>query len=90
MACLRVEITRPSSGSSAYCAGRKLRASGPGARVHLGVGLAAVPGSIEELTDARVVAVADRPVALVPGTRVAVMDLSVPAGPRIVGSFALG
>jgi selenocysteine-specific translation elongation factor len=63
--------------------------AGPGARVHLAVGLASVPGAIDEWGDDRVVVTADRPVAQAPGDRVAIMDLSVPAGPRIVGSFVL-
>jgi selenocysteine-specific translation elongation factor len=60
-----------------------------GARVHLGVGLQAVPGALDEVADGRVVASADRPVVHAPGTVVVVMDLSVPAGPRIVGTFTL-
>ncbi len=63
--------------------------AGVGARVHLAIGLQSVPGTLEELGPARVVATADHPVVHAPGTQVIVMDLSVPAGPRIVGSFPL-
>jgi selenocysteine-specific translation elongation factor len=60
-----------------------------GGRVHLGVGLEMVPGTLEESTPAGVVVTTDVPVVQEVGQRVVVMDLSVPAGPRIVGSFAL-
>ncbi len=63
--------------------------AGVGARVHLAIGLQSVPGTLEELGPERVVATADHPVVHAPDTPVVVMDLSVPAGPRIVGSFPL-
>ncbi len=63
--------------------------AGTGARVHLGLGLQMVPGSLDEVGPDRVVATTDRPVVSAPGTAVIVMDLSVPAGPRIVGRFTL-
>jgi selenocysteine-specific translation elongation factor len=63
--------------------------AGTGARIHLGVGLQMVPADLETATVDSVVAVTDRPVAFAPGQRAVVMDLSVPAGPRIVGTFVL-
>jgi len=82
------EGTRLEGGPLARC--RYYRGdAGVGARVHLGIGLQAVPGTLEEVGAGRVVATTDRPVVHAPGTPVIVMDLSVPAGPRIVGKFAL-
>ncbi len=60
-----------------------------GGRVHLGLGLDMVAGTLEASTATGVVAMADRPVVHAPGERAVVMDLSVPAGPRIVGTFVL-
>jgi selenocysteine-specific translation elongation factor len=63
--------------------------AGTGARIHLGVGLQMVPADLESVSADGVVAVSDRPLVHAPGQRAVVMDLSVPAGPRIVGTFAL-
>ncbi|HXW67157.1 MAG TPA: EF-Tu/IF-2/RF-3 family GTPase [Thermoplasmata archaeon] len=63
--------------------------AGLGAQVNLAVGLQSVPGTIDELSAAASRVSSDRPVVHAPGTRVYVMDLSVPLGPRLVGAFAL-
>jgi selenocysteine-specific translation elongation factor len=60
-----------------------------GGRIHLGVGLHMVPATLEESTPTGVVVTADRPVVNSAGQRAVVMDLSVPTGPRIVGTFSL-
>ena len=60
-----------------------------GGRIHLGLGLDMVPATLEESTATGVVVTADRPVVQTAGPRAVVMDLSVPAGPRIVGTFVL-
>jgi selenocysteine-specific translation elongation factor len=60
-----------------------------GGRVYLGVGIDMVPGTLEESSPTGVVATADRAVTYATGQRVVVMDLSVPAGPRIVGTYVL-
>jgi selenocysteine-specific translation elongation factor len=82
------EGTRLEGGSLVRCRYYKgdVRA---GARVHLGVGLQAVPGLLDEVSDGRTVVTADRTVVHAPGTAVVVMDLSVPAGPRILGRLTL-
>jgi selenocysteine-specific translation elongation factor len=80
------ESARVEGGALARC--RYYRGdAGTGARIYLGVGLQMVPAALEDVGPDRVVAVADRPVAHRPGLRAVVMDLSVPAGPRIVGTF---
>lgn len=62
----------------------------PGAQLNLVVGLQTAPASLDELTASKVVMTADRPIAYLPGMPAYVLDLSVPAGPRIVGRFELG
>jgi selenocysteine-specific translation elongation factor len=82
------EGTRLAGGPLARC--RYYRGdAAAGGRVHLGVGLQMVPGTLEESTATAAVATADRPVVHAAGQPVVVMDLSVPAGPRIVGTFPL-
>jgi len=61
--------------------------AGPGARVHLALGLQVVPADLDRLDGARTTAVTDRPVAFRPGMRALLLDLSVPAGPRLLGRF---
>ena len=61
-----------------------------GAAVHLSHGLQVVPAVIDELGPDRVRVTADRPVVTVPGEAGYLVDLSVPAGPRLVGRFAVG
>jgi selenocysteine-specific translation elongation factor len=60
-----------------------------GAQLHVMVGLQSAPASLDELGDAKVRMTADRPLAYATGTPVFVFDLSVPAGPRIVGRFEI-
>jgi selenocysteine-specific translation elongation factor len=82
------EGTRLAGGPLARC--RYYRGDATtGGRVYLGVGIDMVPGTLEESSATGVVATADRPVAYTAGQRVVVMDLSVPAGPRIVGAYLL-
>jgi selenocysteine-specific translation elongation factor len=82
------EGTRLAGGPLARC--RYYRGDATtGGRIYLGVGIDMVPGTLEESSATGVVATADRPVASTAGQRVVVMDLSVPAGPRIVGAYLL-
>ncbi len=59
-----------------------------GAQLHVVVGLASAPASLDAVSDAGVTVTADRAIAYEPGTPAYLADLSVPAGPRIVGRFA--
>jgi selenocysteine-specific translation elongation factor len=61
-----------------------------GAQMHLMVGLQSAPASLDEVSPGRVTMTADRPIAYAPGMPAYVLDLSVPAGPRIVGRFVIG
>ncbi|HTT16070.1 MAG TPA: EF-Tu/IF-2/RF-3 family GTPase [Thermoplasmata archaeon] len=61
--------------------------AGPGARLHLALGLQVVPAVLESAEPARVSVTADRPVVWREGTWGFLLDLSVPAGPRVVGRF---
>ncbi len=61
--------------------------AGPGAQLHLSLGLQVVPAVLEELDAGRARVTTDRPVAYAPGDLAFLVDLSVPAGPRI---FARG
>lgn len=63
--------------------------AGPGAQVHLAVGLQVVPASIDRLDSDGVRVTADRPVVWEPGTPAYLLDLGVPAGPRLVGATTL-
>ncbi len=60
-----------------------------GARLHATVGLQSAPVSLETLTPEGLTLTADRPLAYPAGAAVYLADLSVPAGPRIVGRAAL-
>lgn len=63
--------------------------AGVGAAVHVAHGLQVVPSEIAEIGTTGVRVTADRPVARVPGAPVYLVDLSVPAGPRLLGRFAV-
>ncbi len=60
-----------------------------GARLHLAHGLQVVPAVLETVGPGGVTVTADRPVAWRPGSPAYLLDLSVPAGPRIVGRFTV-
>ncbi len=60
-----------------------------GAQLHILAGLASAPASLDELTSTTVTVTADRPLAYEPGGPAYLVDLSVPAGPRIVGRCSL-
>ncbi|HLM70063.1 MAG TPA: EF-Tu/IF-2/RF-3 family GTPase [Thermoplasmata archaeon] len=61
-----------------------------GAAVHLSHGLQVVPAEITELGPDLVRVTADRPVARIAGAPAYLIDLSVPAGPRLIGGFTVG
>jgi len=60
-----------------------------GAAVHLSHGLQVVPAEIGELGAGGVRLTADRPIARIAGAPAYLVDLSVPAGPRIMGRFTV-
>ncbi len=62
--------------------------AGPGARLHLALGLQVVPASLDAASPSGVSVTADRPLVWRQGSRAFLLDLSVPTGPRIVGRFA--
>ncbi len=62
--------------------------AGPGARLHLALGLQVVPAELERVDAGGVSVRADRPVAYRPGSPGFLIDLSVPAGPRLLGRFS--
>jgi selenocysteine-specific translation elongation factor len=59
----------------------------PGAQLHLALGLQVVPASLDRSDPTGVAVTADRPVAIGPGATAFLLDLSVPAGPRVFGRF---
>jgi selenocysteine-specific translation elongation factor len=61
--------------------------AGPGARLNASVGLQSVPAAVEELSPSAVRLTADRPVVWEAAARGYLLDLSVPAGPRIAGRW---
>jgi len=63
--------------------------AGPGAQVHLALGLQVVPAILDRLDASGTSVTADRAVAWRPGARALLLDLSVPAGPRLLGRFAV-
>jgi selenocysteine-specific translation elongation factor len=62
--------------------------AGPGARLNAVVGLQVVPVAVDALSESGVRLTADRPVVWEPGGSGFLLDLSVPAGPRIVGRWS--
>jgi selenocysteine-specific translation elongation factor len=64
--------------------------AGVGAAVHLAHGLQVVPAEIVELATGGVRVTADRPVVRIAGLPAYLIDLSVPAGPRLIGRFSVG
>lgn len=64
--------------------------AGKGAQLHVSVGLQVVPAEVVEMEAGSTRLEADRPVVHAAGERVFLIDLSVPAGPRIVGTCELG
>jgi len=63
--------------------------AGVGAAVHLSHGLQVVPATIDELAAGAVRVTTDRPIVQIAGSPAFLIDLSVPAGPRLVGRFAV-
>lgn len=63
--------------------------AGPGAQLHLSFGLQFVPAVLDRSDGSGVQVTADRPVAGRSGAPAFLLDLSVPAGPRLVGRFAV-
>jgi selenocysteine-specific translation elongation factor len=62
--------------------------AGPGARLHLALGLEVIPCTLDRSDGAGTAVTADRPVAWRAGQAGFLLDLGVPAGPRIVGRFS--
>ncbi|MGP8078472.1 MAG: EF-Tu/IF-2/RF-3 family GTPase [Thermoplasmata archaeon] len=63
--------------------------AGPGAALHLALGLQVVPATLDRADPAGVTVTADRPVVYGPGAAAFLLDLSVPTGPRIFGRFTV-
>jgi len=63
--------------------------AGVGAAVHLSHGLQVVPAEIAEIGPANVRVTTDRPVVRIAGAPAYLVDLSVPAGPRLLGRFTV-
>ncbi|HTP55151.1 MAG TPA: EF-Tu/IF-2/RF-3 family GTPase [Thermoplasmata archaeon] len=61
--------------------------AGVGAQLHLALGLQVVPATLDRMDATGTAVTADRPVAFGPGRPAFLLDLSVPAGPRILGRF---
>ncbi len=61
--------------------------AGPGAQLHLALGLEVVPATLDRADAGTTTVTADRPVVLGAARIGFLLDLSVPAGPRIVGRF---
>ena len=59
--------------------------AGPGARLHLSLDLQSVPAVLDEVSATGTRVSSDRPVVLAPGEPAYLLDLDVPAGPRIFG-----
>jgi selenocysteine-specific translation elongation factor len=59
--------------------------AGPGAQLHLSLGLQVVPAVVDEFAGGTVRVTTDRPVSFAGGDEGFLLDLSVPAGPRIFG-----
>jgi selenocysteine-specific translation elongation factor len=63
--------------------------AGVGAAIHLAHGLQVVPAEIGEIGPGRVRVTTDRPIARIAGAPAYLIDLSVPAGPRLIGRFTV-
>jgi selenocysteine-specific translation elongation factor len=63
--------------------------AGPGAQVHVALGLQVVPAALSELSPNSVRLTCDRPVVYAPGKSAILLDLSVPVGPRVIGRTVL-
>lgn len=63
--------------------------AGPGAQLHLSIGLQFVPASVDDMSGTSVALTTDRPVAVVGDAVGYLADLGVPTGPRIVGRLKL-
>ena len=59
--------------------------AGPGARLHLSLDLQSVPVALDELSRTETQLTSDRPVVVAPQEPAYLLDLDVPAGPRIFG-----
>ena len=59
--------------------------AGPGASIHVAIGLEFVPAELEEASPGATRFTTDRPVAYSAGTPAYLIDLGVPTGPRIIG-----
>jgi selenocysteine-specific translation elongation factor len=59
--------------------------AGPGAQLHLSLGLQVVPAVLDALEPGGLRVTADRPVVFAPLDPAYLIDLSVPVGPRLVG-----
>ena len=59
--------------------------AGPGAQLHLSLGLQSVPVVLDELSGSETRVSSDRPVVLAAGEPAYLLDLDVPTGPRIYG-----
>ncbi len=62
--------------------------AGPGARLHLALGLEVTPCELVRSDGSGLAVTTDRPVAWNAGQAAFLLDLSVPAGPRIFGRFS--
>jgi len=63
--------------------------AGKGASVHLSHGLQVVPAEVIEIGPTAAKVTADRPVVRMVGAPAYLIDLSVPAGPRLIGRFTV-
>ncbi len=63
--------------------------AGPGAQLHLSVGLQVVPATLDSIEGGKARLTPDRPVSFAPGEIAFLLDLSVPAGPRVFGRAAV-
>jgi len=59
--------------------------AGPGAQLHLSLGLQVVPAVLDALEPGRTRVTTDRPVVFAPNDPAYLIDLSVPVGPRLLG-----
>lgn len=63
--------------------------AGPGAQLHLALGLQVVPAVLDRSDPSGVAVTADRPIVYREGLPAYLLDLSVPAGPRLFGRFSV-